>query len=125
MAAMGLLSLTVLLWGGAFSATAVGTEIEWLALGTSALGSLAFFSALKRVSADRAAAWQFVVPVVAVLVEIARGNSPDAIVLAGMILAVAGVAIVNIPPRLESHSVSATNRVIPWRPLFRGSEAGR
>jgi drug/metabolite transporter (DMT)-like permease len=111
--------------GTDWTAGSLWVSVAWLALGTSALGSLAFFSALKRVSADRAAAWQFVVPVVAVLVEIARGNSPEAIVLAGMILAVAGVAIVNIPPRLESQDASRTGRPLPWRPLTKGSEAGR
>jgi drug/metabolite transporter (DMT)-like permease len=73
-------------------------SVAWLAVGTSALASFAFFSALKRLSADRVAAWQFVVPVIAVLVEIARGASPVAVVLGGMALAVAGVAIVIVAP---------------------------
>src|SRR5205085_5865759 len=74
--------------------------VAWLAVGTSAVGSFAFLSAIKRLSADRVAAWQFAVPVVAVLVEIARGSAPGGIVLGGMALEVAGVAMVNVAPQV-------------------------
>jgi drug/metabolite transporter (DMT)-like permease len=84
--------------------------IAWLAIGTSALASFAFFAALKRMSADRVAAWQFVVPVVAVLVEIVRGSAPDRVVLGGMALAVAGVAMVDSAP--ESRAALAERREV-------------
>jgi drug/metabolite transporter (DMT)-like permease len=73
--------------------------VAWLAIGTSALASFTFLSALKRSSADRVAAWQFAVPVVAVLIEIVRGSAPGAVTLGGMALAVAGVAMVNTAPQ--------------------------
>jgi drug/metabolite transporter (DMT)-like permease len=73
--------------------------VAWLAIGTSAIASFTFLSALKRSSADRVAAWQFVVPVVAVLVEVVRGSAPGALVLGGMALALAGVTMVNVAPQ--------------------------
>ncbi len=63
----------------------------------SGLGFAFFFVALGRMTAARASAALFLVPGVAVIVEIARGNVPTALVLLGMFLAVAGVALVNIP----------------------------
>jgi drug/metabolite transporter (DMT)-like permease len=78
--------------------------VAWLAIGTSAIASFTFLWALKRLSAERVAAWQFVVPVIAVLVEIVRGSVPGAIVLGGMALAVAGVAVVNVAPRMSVDS---------------------
>jgi drug/metabolite transporter (DMT)-like permease len=86
--------------------------IAWLAIGTSALASFAFFSALKRMSADRVAAWQFVVPVIAILVEIARGSTPKTVVLAGMALAVAGVALVDAAPELPAGALAERPEVL-------------
>jgi O-acetylserine/cysteine efflux transporter len=63
----------------------------------SGLGFAFFFVALGRMPAARASAALFLVPGVAVIVEIARGNVPTALVLLGMFLAVAGVALVNVP----------------------------
>jgi len=40
-------------------------SIAWVALGSSALASLCFYLALRRVSATRAGSWQFLAPVVA------------------------------------------------------------
>ena len=64
----------------------------------SVLATLAYFGALKRLPASRVAAWGFAAPVVAVLVEIGRGDVPQTIVLAGMILAIAGLGITNAAP---------------------------
>ena len=50
------------------------------------------------ISASKASAWGFLSPVVAVLVETARGDAPSAIVLIGMVLVIAGVAVVNAAP---------------------------
>ena len=79
-------------WGSA----ALWESVAWVALGSSAAASVCFNLALVRVSAARATAWQFLAPVVAVLVEAARGDTPSALVLAGMTLAVAGVAVVSM-----------------------------
>jgi drug/metabolite transporter (DMT)-like permease len=42
-------------------------------------------------------AWSFLPPVVAAVIEIARGNVPGTLTLIGMAIAIIGVAIVNHP----------------------------
>jgi drug/metabolite transporter (DMT)-like permease len=69
----------------------------WVSLGAGAVGTVAYFTALRLISSARASAWLFLVPAVAVLVELARGNVPNATTLAGMALAIGGVALVNMP----------------------------
>jgi drug/metabolite transporter (DMT)-like permease len=76
--------------------------VAWLAIGASAIATLTFFAALKRMSATTVTAWQFLVPVVAVVTEIVYGNTPDTIVLAGMGVAIAGVALANAAPLLAA-----------------------
>lgn len=70
-------------------------SVAWTALGSSAIASLTFALALRSLPATRASAWQFLAPVVAVTVELLFGDAPDAIVLLGMALAIAGVALVS------------------------------
>ncbi|MGN6169173.1 MAG: DMT family transporter [Solirubrobacteraceae bacterium] len=79
-------------WGSG----ALWAAVAWVALGSSATASVCFNLALRRISAARATAWQFLAPVVAVVVEAARGNAPGALVIAGMALAIGGVAIVSL-----------------------------
>jgi drug/metabolite transporter (DMT)-like permease len=81
--------------GTDWSAAALWGPIAYLVLGTSALASITYFAALKRLPATRTAAALFLVPLVAVLVEIGRGRSPSAVVLMGMALTIVGVALVN------------------------------
>ena len=52
-------------------------SIAWVSIGSSAIASLAYFTALRHVPATRASAWQFLAPVVAVAVEVGRGNAPE------------------------------------------------
>jgi len=78
--------------------------VAWLAIGSSAIATLTFFGALKRMSATTVTAWQFLAPVVAILTEIVYGNTPDGIVLVGMALAIMGVALVNVAPALSRRS---------------------
>jgi drug/metabolite transporter (DMT)-like permease len=90
----------------AFGAEPVGTTdwgsgelwgaILWISLGASALAYLTFYVALKRLRASTAGAWLFLVPVVAVIIDAGRGTVPGAVVLVGMALVVAGVALVNV-----------------------------
>jgi len=49
----------------------------------------------------------FLVPVVAILVEAARGDPPGIVVGVGMALAVVGVALVMFAPQLEARRVVA------------------
>jgi drug/metabolite transporter (DMT)-like permease len=79
-------------WGS----SALWESVAWVALGSSAAASVCFNLALGRTSAARATAWQFLAPVVAVLLETARGNAPSGLVVAGMALAIAGVAAVSL-----------------------------
>ena len=67
-----------------WSSSDLWAAIAWIAIGSSAIATLAFFGALKRMSATTVTAWQFLAPVVAVITEIVYGNTPDGIVLAGM-----------------------------------------
>ena len=79
-------------WG----AGALWAAIAWVALGSSAAASVCFNLALRRISAARATAWQFLAPVVAVVVEAARGSAPGPVVIVGMALAITGVAVVSV-----------------------------
>ena len=76
--------------------------VAWVSIGSSAIASVAYFNALRFIPATRGSSWQFLAPVVAVIVEIARGNAPEAIVLGGMALVVFGVAVVNRAPTTTS-----------------------
>jgi drug/metabolite transporter (DMT)-like permease len=99
---VGSLTLAVLMViygdpGGAdWSSAALWAAVAWVALGSSATASMCFNLALRRVSAARATAWQFLAPVVAVVVEAARGYTPGPLVVLGMALAITGVAVVSI-----------------------------
>jgi drug/metabolite transporter (DMT)-like permease len=70
------------------------------------LGTLAFFAALRLISATRTTTVQFIVPVVAVLVEVARGSSPDGVTILGMAIAIVGVALVNVSVRRRRTSAA-------------------
>ena len=74
--------------------------LAFLTVGGSVIGYIAFFGALKRLKASVVSSAQFLVPVVAVLIEIIRGAVPEAVVLVGMVVTVAGVALVNLAPDL-------------------------
>ena len=66
----------------------------------SGLGFACYFLALRHMNAARVSAPMFLVPAVAVVLEVARGNAPTALVLLGMFLAVLGVAMVSLPREL-------------------------
>ena len=70
----------------------------------TAVAVLFFFTVLKHMEAARASSVLFLVPAIAVLVEIARGNAPGALTLSGMFVAVIGVALVTTPSNLPSRS---------------------
>ena len=82
-------------WGSA----QLWLPLAYLVVGNAVVGSLAYFAALRRLTATRTAAGLFLVPVVAVLVDIMRGQAPTAVVFAGMALTIAGVGLVNLPTR--------------------------
>lgn len=84
-----------------WSTPSLWLAVGWLALGTSAVATLAFLFALRRIDAVRASAWQFLVPVVAILIEIGRGNGPSMLVVGGMALTILGVSLVSFAPQVE------------------------
>ena len=57
--------------------------------------------ALKRLPATIVSSTQFLVPVVAVIIEMVLGHIPSGLVLAGMLITIAGVALVNLAPALR------------------------
>ena len=87
--------------GGEWSAGELWGTIVFLGAGGLAVATLAFFASLRRLPATTASAALILVPVVAVLIEAGRGNPPDAVVLAGMALAVGGVALVLLRTQLR------------------------
>ena len=100
-------------WGSG----ALWAALTWIGP-VSGLGFACFFAALSRMPAARVSAPMFLIPAVAVVVEIVRGNVPTALVLLGMVLAVLGVGLVNVPrealaaaaPRLWRHVRGAPAR---------------
>ena len=86
--------------GGAadWSSGVLWLVVAFISIIGSALATITFFEALRRLSATTVSAWLFLSPVVAVLLEIVLGHTPAAVAFAGMALTIAGVAIVNRAP---------------------------
>jgi probable blue pigment (indigoidine) exporter len=86
--------------GGAnWSSGTLWWAVAFLAVVGSALATVTYFGALRKISATAVTAWTFLSPVVAVALEIVLGHPPTPIVLIGMALTIAGVAIVTASPR--------------------------
>jgi probable blue pigment (indigoidine) exporter len=79
--------------------------VAFLAVVGSALATVTYFGALRKISATEVTAWTFLSPVVAVALEIVLGHAPTLIVLVGMALTIAGVAIVTASPRPRGRSL--------------------
>jgi drug/metabolite transporter (DMT)-like permease len=62
-------------------------------------GTLCYFLVLRLMQATEVTAALLLVPVVAVVVEIARGHPPGAVTFVGMAVAIVGVAAVTLPAR--------------------------
>ncbi len=82
-----------------WSSTDLWLSVAFISIVGSALATLAYFGALRRLSATRVTTWAFLSPVVAVILEIILGHTPEAFVLLGMALTVGGVAVVTAAPR--------------------------
>ena len=84
----------------------------------AAIAVVFFFLALERLAAAKTASALFLVPAVAVIIEIIRGNIPNALVLTGMFVAVVGVALAV----LQREQLAS---IIPFvRRQLRGAAAG-
>lgn len=87
-----------------WSSVGLWAPLVWVGPVT-ALATVFFFIVLKRLEAARTSSVLFLVPAIAIIVEIARGNAPGALSLSGMFVAVIGVALVTAPPDLLNRSV--------------------
>jgi drug/metabolite transporter (DMT)-like permease len=81
---------------GSWGSGSLWAALVWLSFGSTAAASVLFFFGLRRVTAPRASAFLFLVPAVAVAIEIVLGDRPGSAALVGMALAIVGVAIVTI-----------------------------
>ncbi len=82
--------------GTDWSAAGLWIPLVWVGPVT-AVALLIFFTVLQRMQAAKATSALFLVPVVAIAIEIARGNTPGAVTLTGMFVAIVGVALVTAP----------------------------
>lgn len=84
-------------------------QLAYLIIGGQVLVYLGFNAALARWPSTRVYAWTFLVPVVAVLIEAVQGALPGPTATAGIIVVIAGVAIVN-HPRAEASTAAKLAR---------------
>jgi drug/metabolite transporter (DMT)-like permease len=89
----------VLVAGGstAWGQPALIAQLTYLIVGGQVLVYLGFNAALARWPSTRVYAWTFLVPAIAVIVEAIQGKLPGPIAMAGIVLVILGVAIVNHP----------------------------
>jgi drug/metabolite transporter (DMT)-like permease len=71
--------------------------LAFLIVGGQVLVYVGFNDALGRWPPTRVYAWTFVAPASAVVIEAVRGNLPGPLATVGIVLVIAGVAIVNAP----------------------------
>jgi probable blue pigment (indigoidine) exporter len=88
-----------LLAGGStdWSEPSLLAALAFLIVGGQVLVYVGFNDALARWPPTRVYAWTFVAPASAVVIEAARGNLPGPLATFGIVLVIAGVAIVNAP----------------------------
>jgi drug/metabolite transporter (DMT)-like permease len=105
----------VLLDGGttAWSNPTLIAQLVYLIIGGQVLVYLGFNAALARWPSTRVYAWTFLVPVVAVLVDAVQGELPAPAATVGIVVVIAGVAIVNHP---RAESSPAGELAIPTAP---------
>ena len=88
----------------AWGRPALIAQLTYLIVGGQVLVYLGFNAALARWPSTRVYAWTFLVPAIAVIVEAFQGKLPGAMAMAGIVLVILGVAIVN-HPRAEGRRV--------------------
>jgi probable blue pigment (indigoidine) exporter len=74
----------------------------FIAIIGSAVATVTYFGSLRWLDPASVTTWLFLSPVVSVVLEIVLGNMPDVVVLLGMLVTIAGVAIVSAAPRFAA-----------------------
>jgi drug/metabolite transporter (DMT)-like permease len=74
----------------------------FIAIIGSAVATVTYFGSLRWLDPASVTTWLFLSPVVSVVLELLLGNAPDAVVLLGMLVTIAGVAIVSVAPRFAA-----------------------
>jgi len=82
-----------------WDSTTLWLVVAFISIVASALATIAYFSSLRWLDPAAATTWMFLSPVVAVLLEVVLGNVPSGLVLLGMAITIAGVAVVSAAPR--------------------------
>jgi drug/metabolite transporter (DMT)-like permease len=97
----------VLLDGGSttWSDPTLIVQLAYLVIGGQVLVYVGFNAALARWPSTRVYAWTFLVPVVAVLIDAVQGQLPGPAATVGIVVVIAGVAIVN-HPRAEASTAA-------------------
>jgi drug/metabolite transporter (DMT)-like permease len=85
--------------GAQWSSLDLWLAVAYITIVGSAIATVAYFAALKVISATRVTSWSFLSPVVAIIISIGLGAVPTAPVFVGMTITIAGVFVVNLPRR--------------------------
>jgi probable blue pigment (indigoidine) exporter len=102
--------------GGAhWSSVDLWLSVAFISIVGSAIATLAYFGALRMISATRVTAWSFLSPVVAIIIGLGLGTVPKTLVFVGMAVTIVGVFIVNLPTRQPAES---------FEELVEGAELG-
>ncbi len=78
----------------AWSSPELWASLAFLVVGAQVITYVGFYIAISHWTGARVFSWTFLVPAVAVAVEAAQGNLPDAAATAGLVVVVAGVGLV-------------------------------
>ena len=103
---LGLSSLIEGSGGAQWSSTDLWLSVAFITIVGSAIATVAYFAALKVISATRVTSWSFLSPVVAIVIGLGLGTVPKPLVFVGMAVTIVGVFIVNLP-RSDSESAAA------------------
>ena len=83
--------------GARWSSADLWLAVAFISVVGSAIATVAYFGALKVISATRVTAWSFLSPVVAIVIGLGLGTVPKPLVFVGMAITLAGVFVVNLP----------------------------
>ena len=98
--------------GTDWSAVGLWVPVLWIGPVTG-IALLILFIVLHWMEAARATSVLFLIPAVAIVVEIARGNAPGAVALAGMFIAIVGVGLAAAPRGMLGRSALRVFRPRP------------